>query len=427
MTNIINYRRILLSSVVIAFVASLVFAGTQAFFSDTETSTGNTFTAGELDLTIDNTSYGFDYNNPNNPEPVGEWGPNGANTWALSDLTDQLFFSFEDLKPGDYGEDTISLHVQNDAWACMAFDLTATPDNGINDPETDAGDVTDGADGGELQNYMSFLFWNDDEDNVFEDNETIIQELSGPPGEVFLGDWLALAEAGDTPLQAGDTTWIGKGWCFGEMTPNPAPQEDNPEGPTSGNTGFECDGSGDHNIAQTDGIVVDVHFYAEQSRNNPNFLCSQLPPPDGRQVVGAAAATYDDPAICNVTVDLGESLQAAIDVAAPGDTICVDPTYTGVGDVASVIEVNELNLTIAGLGAAGAATVSKGLHIDANGVTIKGLTLNAHPLIEASEQAAIYINSAITGTTITHNLIDGPPGAIAANAKGIITEIGNDG
>src|SRR3989344_4011502 len=325
MTNIINYRSILLSSVVIAFVASLVFAGTQAFFSDTETSTGNTFTAGELDLTIDNTSYGFDYNNPNNPEPVGEWGPNGANTWALSDLTDQLFFSFEDLKPGDYGEDTISLHVQNDAWACMAFDLTSTPDNGINDPETDAGDVTDGVDGGELQNYLSFLFWNDDGDNVYEDGETIIDALSGLPGEAFSGNWLAIADSSGlsttTPLQAGDATFIGKGWCFGAMTATPAPQQTNPNGPTVGNTGFTCNGAGNHNGAQTDGIVVDVHFYAEQSRNNANFQCAQLPPPDGgdqRALVGALLSAYVQPTgqACDVTVDDGGD--DALDTIAEG-------------------------------------------------------------------------------------------------------------
>ncbi|OGC84348.1 hypothetical protein A3F55_01615 [Candidatus Adlerbacteria bacterium RIFCSPHIGHO2_12_FULL_53_18] len=422
-------KRLLVSAGTLIFIGAVAISATGAFFSDTETSTGNTFAAGELDLTIDNTSYGFDWNDPLATNPTGVWGLNAANSWQLADLTNQLFFSFDDLKPGDYGEDTISLHVQNNAWACMALDLTGTPENGVNEPEADFPDLTVGADEGELQNYLSFLFWNDDGDNVLETGETVIPELSGLPGSAFTGNWLAIADQGDTPLQAGTTTWIGKGWCFGTMTPNPVVQDNASSSPpvAPDRIGFTCNGAGDHNIAQTDGIVVDVHFYAEQSRNNPNFLCSQLPPPDGRQVVGAAAATYDDPAICNVTVDLGESLQAAIDVAAPGDTICVDPTYTGVGDVASVIEVNELNLTIAGLGAAGAATVSKGLHIDANGVTIKGLTLNAHPLIEASEQAAIYINSAITGTTITHNLIDGPPGAIAANAKGIITEIGNDG
>src|SRR5690606_22695048 len=117
MTKLINFRKILLSAAIIAFVSSLAFAGTRAFFSDTETSTGNTFMAGAIDLQIDNSSYGFDWNDPTVEDPSGVWGPNDANSWELSDLTNQLFFSFADLKPGDYGEDTISLHVNdNDAY-----------------------------------------------------------------------------------------------------------------------------------------------------------------------------------------------------------------------------------------------------------------------------------------------------------------------
>ncbi|KND50336.1 MAG: hypothetical protein AB198_02035 [Parcubacteria bacterium C7867-003] len=40
-------RRILMSLGVVVFVAALSWGATGAFFSDSETSTGNTFTAGE--------------------------------------------------------------------------------------------------------------------------------------------------------------------------------------------------------------------------------------------------------------------------------------------------------------------------------------------------------------------------------------------
>ena len=123
-------RKLLVSAGIVVFAGAIAVGATGAFFSDTETSVGNTFAAGELDLKIDNSSYGFDYNDPQIASPVGAWGLNAANSWELSDLTGQLFFSFGDLKPGDYGEDTISLHVQNDAWACMAMDLTGRPVNG---------------------------------------------------------------------------------------------------------------------------------------------------------------------------------------------------------------------------------------------------------------------------------------------------------
>lgn len=289
--------RILMSLGMIVFVGALAAGATGAFFSDTETSTGNTFAAGALDLTIDNSSYGFDWNRPGVTAPTGAWGANPSNSWQLGDLNNCgdgndpcLFFSFGDLKPGDYGEDTISLHVQNAAYACMAFDLTGTPENLVNEPEASFPDTTVGADQGELQNYLSFLFWYDDGDNVFESGETVIPALSGLPGSAFTGQWLAIADSGSgTPLVPGVTNYIGKGWCFGAMTQTPATPAANPNGPTPGNTGFTCSGAGNQNDAQTDGIAVDVHFYAEQSRNNGQFLCSALPPLVGTGPVAAAS------------------------------------------------------------------------------------------------------------------------------------------
>lgn len=420
--NITSYRKILLSAILIAFVSSLIFAGTLAFFSDEETSSGNTFTAGELDLTIDNTSYGFDYNDPSNEDPQGEWGPNEANSWELGNLDncgpneDQpcLFFNFADLKPGDYGEDTISLHVQNDAWACMAFDLTSTPENEINDPEEEAGDVTDGADGGELQNYLSFLFWNDDGDNVLEDDEQVIDSLEGLPGEIFTGDWLALAESGDEPLVAGETTYIGKGWCFGEITPNPEPDNGETTGgfPTADTTGFTCNGAGDHNDAQTDGIEVNVHFYSEQARNNDQFVCSGLPPIEEepeREQVGAVLGSFapldlDDTTQCDETVGVGEThatIQAGVNAADSNETVCVaDGTY--VENV--VIDVE--GLTLSGDGASATSIIDGSVEITVDNVTVEGFQINGGA-VSAPDVAGIYIVANTSGHTISDNLIDG--------------------
>jgi len=58
-------KKILGSVGVLALVGALVLGATGAFFSDTETSTGNTFTAGAIDLGVDNTSY---YNGKLNQE-----------------------------------------------------------------------------------------------------------------------------------------------------------------------------------------------------------------------------------------------------------------------------------------------------------------------------------------------------------------------
>ena len=53
-------KKVLISFLSIGAVAVVAVFATQAFFSDTETSTGNTFTAGAIDLTVDYAGY---YNN----------------------------------------------------------------------------------------------------------------------------------------------------------------------------------------------------------------------------------------------------------------------------------------------------------------------------------------------------------------------------
>lgn len=279
MTGILN-ARILASVAMLVFVGAAVASSTGAFFSDTETSTGNTFTAGDIDLRIDNESYVT-----NN---AGELVASPANSWALSDLTNQLFFSFEDVKPGDIGEDTISLHPgTNDAYACMALDVTATPENGINDPEADAGDVTDGAAGGELQNFLNFTFWEDDGDNVFESGESVISTLNNVAASAFVGQWHAIADSANGPAIPGNSTaYVGKAWCFGTLAANAVAQDGQGKtgsnGPTSGRgTGFTCSGVGNQNVAQTDGIIVDVSFEAVQARNNGQFSCTSLAPFNG--------------------------------------------------------------------------------------------------------------------------------------------------
>jgi predicted ribosomally synthesized peptide with SipW-like signal peptide len=123
--------RILISLGIIGIAAAVAVGATTAFFSDTETSSGNTFTAGAIDLTIDNVSY-----------LNGE--SSTATSWGFKDLEKgDLFFDFADLKPGDEGEDTISLHVtSNKAWACFDITITGTPENSCVDPEVEDGDTT---------------------------------------------------------------------------------------------------------------------------------------------------------------------------------------------------------------------------------------------------------------------------------------------
>lgn len=266
-------KKILFSLVAIAAAAAVIIGGTTAFFSDTETSTGNTFTAGAIDLTIDNESYVTN--------KAGVLVYNEGTSWGLSDLTNQLFFNFLDLKPGDRGEDTISLHVNNnDAWACMNINLTATLENGQTEPEAKQ-DPTAGANEGELQNELYFAFWADDGDNVYEEGEVIFKE--GLASEIFDGQSWTLSDSqenvwledGTAPLTGEETYFIAKYWCYGELTPTPVPAGD--KNPLE-DTGFTCNGQPVTNVSQTDGIEADVSFYAVQSRNNSGFTCDSLNP-----------------------------------------------------------------------------------------------------------------------------------------------------
>jgi predicted ribosomally synthesized peptide with SipW-like signal peptide len=276
-------KKILLSLSIIAGVAALAYGGTSSFFSDSETSTGNTFTAGSIDLKVDSTQHyngmicilGTDQHSTWQPESgtVPPFYPAQGSpcdgTWTLTDLQNgvQKFFNFADVKPGDNGENTISLHIDsNPAWACIDVNLTKNDDVSSTEPELAAGDTpnTDSIFDGELAQNIKFAAWADDGDNVWEVNEPLLfSNQSGPASDVLGGKTYTLADSmTGTPLPGGSTTNIGLAWCAGTQTVD------------TNNHTITCDGAGMGNNAQTDSMVADVAFRVEQSRNNPNFKCS---------------------------------------------------------------------------------------------------------------------------------------------------------
>ena len=254
-------KRILISLTIIGTVAILAIGGTVAFFSDKEISSGNTFTAGSIDLKIDNECY---YNG----EPIDDC------TWELTDLDGHLFFDFEDLKPGDWGEDTVSLHVyDNDAWGCVAFCNVVSDDNSCTEPELEAEPACMPGYDGELAENLYFVFWADDGDNIYEpETEHII--MAGPASDVMPNRTYALADSENEnvftgyiePLKGNHDYYIGKIWCFGDLEWN----EYTPS------TEWYCNGEEVGNEAQTDTLTGDIIFYVEQSRNNSGFVCPNL-------------------------------------------------------------------------------------------------------------------------------------------------------
>ena len=137
--------KILFSVAIMALAGAAAIGGTVAYFSDTEASTGNIFTAGKLDLQVDSTCHydGMVCTIPASggtatwveEKPGSSTYPELKNqncycTWMPKDLVKgtDIFFNFADVKPGDIGENTVSLHIDNNpGWVCADISsLTAT-------------------------------------------------------------------------------------------------------------------------------------------------------------------------------------------------------------------------------------------------------------------------------------------------------------
>jgi len=181
--------------------------------------------------------------------------------WTEKDLDQgDTFFNFGDVKPGDYGTNLISLHVNdNDAWICLLVDTTADDDNGLVDPEVTANDTTDGSNAGELDNYLNVALWDDvNKDGIHDIGEAILYS-----GLLANAD-MVIAEGGETPVPGGETIYVGLAWCAGAMTADTDTAE------------ITCDGSTMLDDAQTDSLMATLTAYAEQSRNNEAFDCASV-------------------------------------------------------------------------------------------------------------------------------------------------------
>ncbi|KKT83066.1 MAG: hypothetical protein UW81_C0027G0009, partial [Candidatus Giovannonibacteria bacterium GW2011_GWC2_44_9] len=256
-------KKIITSSSILVTVVALAVGATSAFLSDTEASVGNTFTAGAIDLKVDNESYYNRNKCAQVSEGVWQWqgsasfpvpGTPCTTSWLLDDLDNgRLFFNFRDLKPDDEGEDTISLRAENDAYVCMDVALTSDDDRSSNEPELGAGDVLEDINNtwdGELADRLDFFWWADDGDNVYEVGENALSEgiqtltdlATTSPFSVALADsannvWTPTAPG---PIPGGETKYIGKAWCFGDLTLDPVPAGQGVS-PTV-NPGVTCDG-----------------------------------------------------------------------------------------------------------------------------------------------------------------------------------------
>ena len=128
--------RIAKSLVTILAVAVIAVGATGAYFSDTETSTGNTFTSGTLDLNVD-----------------------GGNTNVVK-------FTAANLRPGNQPKGSWTLANVGSVNGYLDLENIAITDteNGCVDPETGAGDVTcdnPGVGQGELSDVLGLMIFVD--------------------------------------------------------------------------------------------------------------------------------------------------------------------------------------------------------------------------------------------------------------------------
>jgi len=180
-------RKVLLSIVIIGVVGALVGSGVFAYFSDTETSTGNTFTAGTLNLKVGSV------------DPCTE-------TITVSDT---------------YGGDSGSYDwlLKNDGSIVGSLDVTfsniVNDDNGLNEPElADPNeDDLDGAGNGELAGAFSVTVYIDENDNNTYDGEPtdtliyqgFVGDLTDPDEQ--LSDYAMSANYGSTDNKAVRVEW----------------------------------------------------------------------------------------------------------------------------------------------------------------------------------------------------------------------------
>jgi predicted ribosomally synthesized peptide with SipW-like signal peptide len=295
MLQALNIGRIAAALALVALVATAGFVGTRAFFSDQEVSQANTLTAGSLNLQV-----GIENRGGLTPDPR-----------SPIDLTsNQALFSFGGMIPGQMEVGHFKLESSQDAWACLAGDVTATYENTHLTQEQSAGDNTGGTNKGELQDYIEVAVWEANGGNTdgvvgTSENDTL---RVMPLNDFASGDYMALQDSanGDNPLDSGAEYGHEFAYCFGQFS--------NADDVKANGGTLECDGGAfgsETNRAQTDSVETTLTFYGEQRDNNEDFTCGSLNPlnnPETHTLSGVSVPA-------EITVeDLGGAIRWTIDI-----------------------------------------------------------------------------------------------------------------
>jgi len=207
-------KKILASMLIIAAASMLIGAGTVAYFSDTETSSGNTFQAGT--------------------------GPD----LELSACGSQPYLPFNvfDIKPGDSGVADVNVHNSGTVagWLSMKLINCVNDENELLEPETEAGDTT--ADEGELGSKLYLVIW-------FDDNNDGERQVPWPGG-------------GEQPITEGYVNDL----CGVKIPIDGDPTYDIMESSMTWTIGIKWSLASDvGNIIQSDRLTFDIEFTLSES------------------------------------------------------------------------------------------------------------------------------------------------------------------
>ena len=229
-------RQILAGMGAVGLASAGAGLGTTAYFSDTESFQNNSLEAGSLDLKLD---YKASYDGPNGPELIGQaptdqqlidqYGEamEGPLTWeeradvefacdteGLIDGDAMPVFDLDDVKPGDYGEVTMSFHIcDNPAHVFFRSDVRADMENGLTEPEAE---VDDTPDVGELADLIDVRMWYDEDcSNTYDENTgmadvLVVQDISGSMEYAGNGGVIDDGSGGSTTKLAVATDAIGE-------------------------------------------------------------------------------------------------------------------------------------------------------------------------------------------------------------------------
>lgn len=193
-------KKILISLMTIAMMAALIGGGVFAYFNDVESSTGNSFTAGTLDLTVD-----------------------GQNPWASTKIT------AANMKPGSSGAVDCTLVNAGNLAGTLTVDIKALVDSQgtctepecVNEGGTYSGGVCTGNTPVNLSTKMDMVIWVDDGAGGGTANNGV---RDGTEQQLFSGT-LAAADVAvpwtvTGGLSAGATTYIGISYSIATSVTN---------------------------------------------------------------------------------------------------------------------------------------------------------------------------------------------------------------